>query len=192
MLGKNNNLIPVKDGNELLKALKAGTIDAVNLGRVNKGILKSGAVTDVNILRNIASDVVYETGFVAKYGKDYLANGENSARKLLQDNGYTRNAIDEMIKKMKSDANYGKDVATLEKGAIKTKGDLKKSKATSKTQKATIKSQGEKIKELEAAAANSANTTKSDATAAIGNPNNFGTATKLKPPQMRHQRLLKK
>ena len=178
IIGTNNNLKAVTSGDELLVALKSGSIDAVNLGRVNKGILKSGAVTDVNILRNIASDVVYETGFVAKYGKDYLANGENSARKLLQDNGYTRNAIDEMIKKMKSDANYGKDVATLEKGAIKTKGDLKKSKATSKTQKATIKSQGEKIKELEAAAANSANTTKSDATAAIGNPNNFGTATK--------------
>ena len=185
IIGTNNNIKAVTSGDELLVALKSGSIDAVNLGRVNKGILKSGAVTDVNVLRNIASDVVYETNFVAKYGKDYLVNGENSARKLLQDNGYTRNAIDEMIKKMKSDANYGKDVAALEKGAIKTKGDLKKtkgdlkkSKATSKTQKATIKSQGEKIKELEAAAANSANTTKSDATAAIGNPNNFGTATK--------------
>jgi len=178
IIGTNNNIKAVTSGDELLVALKSGSIDAVNLGRVNKGILKSGAVTDVNVLRNIASDVVYETGFVAKYGKDYLANGENSARKLLQDNGYTRNAIDEMIKKMKSDANYGKDVAALEKGAIKTKGDLKKSKATSKTQKATIKSQGEKIKELEAAAANPANITKGEATTAIGTQINYGTVTK--------------
>ena len=182
IIGKNNNLKAVTSGDELLVALKSGSIDAVNLGRVNKGILKSGAVTDVNVLRNIASDVVYETGFVAKYGKDYLVNGENSARKLLQDNGYTRNAIDEMIKKMKSDANYGKDVATLEKGAIKTKGDLKKTKgdlkkanATNKTLRAT---NAELSRELENFKANSANMTKGEATTAIGTQINYGTVTK--------------
>ena len=180
IIGKNNNLIPVKDGNELLKALKAGTIDAVNLGRVNKGILKSGAVTDITILKNIASDVVYETGFVAKYGKDYLKNGENSARKLLQDNGYTRNAIDEMIKKMKSDANYGADVAALEKGAAKAKKGAKKDKAIIKKQKADILTKDEKIKELENLVANPTTTTKGEAIPTISNQvtNNFGTITK--------------
>jgi hypothetical protein len=117
IIGKNNNLKAVTTGDELLAALKAGTIDAVNLGRVNKGILKSGAVTDVNLLRNIASDVVVEANFVNKYGKEYVKSGEAGARKLLQDNGYTRNAIDEIIKKMNSIKNYGQDVAALEKAA---------------------------------------------------------------------------
>jgi hypothetical protein len=117
IIGKNNNLKAVTTGDELLAALKAGTIDAVNLGRVNKGILKSGAVTDVNLLRNIASDVVVEANFVNKYGKEYVKSGEAGARKLLQDNGYTRNAIDEIIKKMNSIKNYGQDIAALEKAA---------------------------------------------------------------------------
>ena len=117
IIGKNNNLKAVTSGDELLTALAAGTIDAVNLARVNKGILKSTAVTDVNLLRNIASDVVVEANFVNKYGKEYVKSGEAGARKLLQDNGYTRNAIDEIIKKMNSIGNYGKDVAALEKAA---------------------------------------------------------------------------
>ena len=108
IIGKNNNLIPVADGNELLNALKSGTIDAQNLARVNKGILKSAAVTDTNILRNIASDVIYEPNFIKKYGKEYgKVNGEAKVRKLLQDNGYTKNAIDEIVKKIKLDQNYG-------------------------------------------------------------------------------------
>ena len=126
---KNNNLSAVTTGDDLILALKAGTIDAVNLARVNKGILKSATVTDVNVLRNIASDVVYESGFVTKYGAEYLANGENAARKLLQDNGYTRNAIDEMIKKMKVDANYGKNVVGLDKEIAKLKSQNKNLKA---------------------------------------------------------------
>jgi cell division protein FtsB len=126
---KNNNLSVVTTGDDLILALKAGTIDAVNLARVNKGILKSATVTDVNVLRNIASDVVYETGFVTKYGAEYLANGENAARKLLQDNGYTRNAIDEMIKKMKVDANYGKNVVGLDKEIAKLKSQNKNLRA---------------------------------------------------------------
>ena len=40
IIGKNNNLKAVTSGDELLTALAAGTIDAVNLARVNKGILK--------------------------------------------------------------------------------------------------------------------------------------------------------
>jgi hypothetical protein len=119
IIGKNNNLIPVKDGNELLKALKAGTIDAANLARVNKGILKSGAVTDLNLLRTIANDAVVEANFIKKYGTEYAKKGEEGARKLLQDNGYTRNAIDEIIARMNKIPNYGKDVAKLEKGAQK-------------------------------------------------------------------------
>jgi hypothetical protein len=171
IIGKNNNLVPVTTGDELLVALKAGTIDAVNLGRVNKGILKSGAVTDVNLLRNIASDVVVEANFINKYGKEYVKSGESGARKLLQDNGYTRNAIDEIIAKMNKIPNYGKDVTSLKKG-------LTKAKATNKTQKATIKSQGERIKELEDFKANSANMTKGEATTTIGTQINYGTVTK--------------
>ena len=177
IIAKNGLLEPVKDGKELMNALKAGTIDAANLARVNKGILKSGSVTDVNLLRTIAGEVVTEAKFIETYGK-YFAESETAAREILFKNGYTKNAIDELIGKMKLIPNYGKDVAALEKGAIKTKGDLKKTKGDLKKSKATIKSQREKIKELEATAANSANTTKGDATAAIGNPNNFGTATK--------------
>ena len=139
---KNNNLSAVTTGDELISALKAGTIDAVNLARVNKGILKSATVTDVNVLRNIASDVVYETGFVTKYGAEYLANGEDAARKLLQDNGYTRNAIDEMIKKMKVDANYGKNVVGLDK-------EIAKLKSQNKTLKAKIKKQNQQGQTIE-------------------------------------------
>lgn len=134
IIGKGNNLVPVKNGSELLNALKAGTIDAVNLARVNKGILKSGAVRDINVLRNIASDVVYETGFVKKYGAEYLGKGEDAARKLLQDNGYSRNAIDEMIKKMKADANYGKNVAGLEQDIAKLKSQNKTLRGKTKKQ----------------------------------------------------------
>jgi hypothetical protein len=129
IIGKNNNLIPVKDGNELLNALKAGTIDATNLARVNKGILKSGAVTDVNLLRNIASDAVVEANFVKKYGTEYAKKGEAGARKLLQDNGYTRNAIDEIIKKINSIEGYGKNITKLEKGAQRANQLGKENKA---------------------------------------------------------------
>jgi hypothetical protein len=138
IIGKNNNLVPVTTGDELLVALKAGTIDAVNLGRVNKGILKSGAVTDVNLLRNIASDVVVEANFINKYGKEYVKSGEAGARKLLQDNGYTRNAIDEIIAKMNKIPNYGKDVTALEKGLVKAKGEVKTLKGQKKDLEAII------------------------------------------------------
>ena len=174
---QNNNLVALgtKDGGKLIKALEAGTIDAINLARVNKGILKSESA-GVGILRSIVPDVVRNPAFIKKYGTDIyikkgIKGGDAATRKALADNSYTQNAIDEIMREIKLDANYGKDVAALEKGAIKAK-------ATNKTQKATIKSQGERIKELEDFKANSANTTKGDATAAIGNPNNFGTATK--------------
>ena len=174
---QNNNLVALgsKDGAKLIKALEAGTIDAINLARVNKGILKSESA-GVEILRSIVPDVVRNPAFIKKYGTDiYIKTGkkggEVATRKALSDNSYTQNAIDEIMREIKLDANYGKDVAGLQKG-------LTKVKATNKTQKATIKSQGERIKELEDFKANSANTTKGDATAAIGNPNNFGTATK--------------
>jgi len=55
---KNNNLSAVTTGDELILALKAGTIDAVNLARVNKGILKSATVTDVNVLRNTVKNIL--------------------------------------------------------------------------------------------------------------------------------------
>lgn len=117
IIGKNNNLKAVTSGDELLAALKAGTIDAVNLGRVNKGILKSGAVTDVNLLRTIANEAVVEVNFIKKYGTEYAKSGEAGARKLLQDNGYTRNSIDVIIARMNKIPNYGKDVTALEKAA---------------------------------------------------------------------------
>jgi len=168
IIGKDNNIKAVTNGDELLVALKAGTIDAVNLGRVNKGILKSGAVTDVNLLRNIASDVVVEANFINKYGKEYVKSGEDGARKLLQDNGYTRNSIDEIIKKMNSIPNYGKDVAALEKTVKTQKGKINKLNATV----------AEKTKDLENFKANSANMTKGEATTAIGTQINYGTVTK--------------
>ena len=141
IIGKNNNLKAVTSGDELIAALKGGAIDAVNLGRVNKGILKSGAVTDVNLLRTIASDVVVEVNFVNKYGKEYVKSGESGARKLLQDNGYTRNAIDEIIKKMNSIKNYGQDVKALEKVAASKavrgyKDKLKKAEQVKSTKEA--------------------------------------------------------
>ena len=148
IIGKNNNLKAVTSGDELIAALKGGAIDAVNLGRVNKGILKSGAVTDVNLLRNIASDVVVEVNFVNKYGKEYVKSGESGARKLLQDNGYTRNAIDEIIKKMNSIKNYGQDVAALEKAAASKavrsyKDKLKKAEQVKNTKEAEVFAKGE-------------------------------------------------
>ena len=141
IIGKNNNLKAVTTGDELLGALKAGTIDAVNLARVNKGILKSTAVTDLNLLRTIASDVVVEVNFVNKYGKEYVKSGEAGARKLLQDNGYTRNAIDVIIVRMNKISNYGQDVKALEKVAASKavrgyKDKLKKAEQVKNTKEA--------------------------------------------------------
>ena len=171
---QNNNLVALgtKDGGKLIKALEAGTIDAINLARVNKGILKSESA-GVEILRSIVPDVVRNPAFIKKYGTDIyikkgIKGGDAATRKALADNSYTQNAIDEIMREIKLDANYGKDVAALEKGAIKAK-------ATNKTLRST---NAELSRELENFKANSANTTKGDATAAIGNPNNFGTATK--------------
>lgn len=170
IIAKNGLLEPVKNGEELMKALKAGTIDAANLARVNKGILKSGSVTDVNLLRTIAGEVVTEAKFIETYGK-YFAESETAAREILFKNGYTKNAIDELIGKMKLIPNYGKDVAALEKAVVKGKEKIKK-------QNVTIKTKTEKIKELEDAAVNPTNLTKDQATTAIGTQINYGTITK--------------
>jgi hypothetical protein len=117
---KSNSPTAVTNGDDLLAALKNGAIDAENLARVNKGILKSESATSA-MLQDIVGPVVRETKFVEKYGTVYVKNGEEAARKLLRENGYSQSAIDEMFKVIKTDANYGKNVANIEKNLSKAK-----------------------------------------------------------------------
>jgi len=172
---QNNNLVALgaKDGGKLIKALEAGTIDAINLARVNKGILKSESA-GVEILRNIVPDVVKDAAFIEKYGTIYIKKGkkggEVATRKALADNSYTQNAIDEIMREIKLDANYGKNLTALEKRVANAN-------ATNKTLRST---NAELSRELENFKANSANMTTGEATTTIGNQvtNNFGTITK--------------
>lgn len=140
------NPLPVTSGEELLAALKNGAIDAENLARVNKGVLKS-PIAKSNIIDDIVNVVVLEPKFIKKYGKTFSSGpkGEEQVRTLLKDNGYSQVAIDRMISKMETIPNYGKNVAKIEKKLIKTKAKLKNSKT--------------KIKDLENQIKNQANTT---------------------------------
>ena len=76
-----------------------------------------------------------------KWIEDELVGGQT-------DGGYFREDFEkemtkeEMIKKMKSDANYGADVAGLQKGATKAKKGATKDKATIKKQKAQLRNSG--------------------------------------------------
>lgn len=123
---KSNTPTAVTTGDDLLAALKKGAIDAENLARVNKGILKSESATST-MLQDIVGPVVRETKFVEKYGALYVKkpNGEQAARELLRNNGYSQRAIDEMFKVIKTDANYGKNVANIEKNLSKAKEKIK-------------------------------------------------------------------
>ena len=170
---QNNNLVALgaKDGGKLIKALEAGTIDSINLARVNKGILKSESA-GVEILRNIVPAVVKDAAFIEKYGTIYIKKGkkggEVATRKALADNSYTQNAIDEIMREIKLDANYGKNLTALEKRVANAN-------ATNKTLRST---NAELSRELENFKANSANMTKGEATTAIGTQPNYGTVTK--------------
>lgn len=120
-----NSPLAVTSGDDILNALKNGAIDAENLARVNKGILKSSVPVSPATLKSIVSDVVLETNFIQRYGKVYTKNGKEAATKLLRENGYSQNAIDEMFLAIEKIPNYGKDIAKIEKEAGKLKNKIK-------------------------------------------------------------------
>lgn len=132
----------VTNGEELLAALKNGAIDAKNLARVNKGVLKSANATS-EMINDIVKVVVLEPKFIKKYGKIFSSGpkGKKDVETLLHDNGYSQVAIDRMISKMENIPNYGKNVAKIEKKLIKTKDKLKNSKAKIKDLENQIKNQ---------------------------------------------------
>lgn len=138
------NPLPVTSGEELLFALKNGKIDAENLARVNKGILKSPNATR-DMIDDIVGDVIIQPQFIEKYGKTFSTKGEEQVRTLLKDNGYSQVAIESIIKRMKVTPDYGKNVANIEK-------NLKRAQDKSKALDA-------KVKDLEAQIKNQANTT---------------------------------
>ena len=70
------------NGDELFRALKAGTIDAKNLGRVNIGMFKAKGVPD-DMLMALASDVVKQKDFIKKYSSMTPKQMETALRQNL-------------------------------------------------------------------------------------------------------------
>jgi hypothetical protein len=93
----------VQSGDDLLKILKAGSIDAENLARVNIGMFKAANVSD-DILKALASDIVKQKEFIKKYQS--FANSQTRLKKELIKNGYSDAGSNALIAEIKSTKSF--------------------------------------------------------------------------------------
>jgi hypothetical protein len=94
----------VTDGADLLKMIKAGSIDATNLARVNIGMFKAAGVVD-DTLKALASDIVKQKEFIKNYSQ--LAKSPAKLKATLRQKGYSEAGADALIAEIKGTKGWG-------------------------------------------------------------------------------------
>jgi hypothetical protein len=110
----------VTSGDDLLKMLKAGSIDATNLARVNIGMFKAAGVSD-DILKALASDIVKQKEFIKNYSQ--FAKSPSKLKAALRQKGYSEAGADALIAEIKSTKGWGgvaKSTTTTTTRTVKT------------------------------------------------------------------------
>lgn len=110
----------VTSGDDLLKMLKAGSIDATNLARVNIGMFKAAGVGD-DILKALASDIVKQKEFIKNYSQ--FAKSPSKLKAALRQKGYSEAGADALIAEIKGTKGWGgvaKSTTTTTTKTVKT------------------------------------------------------------------------
>jgi hypothetical protein len=107
----------VTDGADLLKMLKAGSIDAANLARVNIGMFKAAGVGD-DILKALASDIVKQKEFIKNYSQ--LAKSPAKLKATLRQKGYSEAGADALIAEIKGTKGFATKAKTATNTTTKT------------------------------------------------------------------------
>jgi hypothetical protein len=155
-------LVPAKTGDEIINAIKKGTISAEELAKVNFGLFKSVGASE-NTLKLLATDIVESSKFMNEYKKVWDPNNREKLKNILKGRGYSESGSEALIKKIETNK-YWKEI------------DASKSKISDLTAKNASKlkaSEAENAK-LREELKNSANISKESAVSGLvsvaGNP----------------------
>jgi hypothetical protein len=107
----------VTDGADLLKMIKAGSIDATNLARVNIGMFKASGVVD-DTLKALASDIVKQKDFIKNYSQ--LAKSPAKLKAALRQKGYSEAGADALIAEIKGTKGFATKAKTATNTTTKT------------------------------------------------------------------------
>jgi len=142
---KDNNAILIKDakgklvaaqtGDDILNAIKKGTINAQELAKVNFGLFKSVG-TSQNTLKLLATDIIESPKFMKEYMSKWKPNKPEELKKILKGRGYSESGAEALISKIESN---------------KLWAEIKSGKAAVRDAKATAKNT---VKDTKAAGGN--------------------------------------
>lgn len=107
----------VTTGEDLLKILKAGSIDGANLARVNIGMFKAAGVAD-DTLKALASDIVKQKNFIKNYSQ--LAKSPAKLKATLRQKGYSEAGADALIAEIKGTKGFATSAKTATNTTTKT------------------------------------------------------------------------
>lgn len=89
---------PIKNADEFLKAVKAGTVSATDLGKVYSGLFKN-STTQRDFLKILVPDLIDDATFIRKYSK---YTDDATLRAELKKAQYSDNALKEIMDQVKA------------------------------------------------------------------------------------------
>lgn len=135
---KKTGTTPIKNADDFLKAVKAGTVGATDLGKVYSGLFKN-STTQRDFLKILVPDLIDDATFIRKYSK---YSDDATLRSELKKAQYSDNALKEIMAQVKANKSGKFNLKRIDGGV--TGGGKKTPPIPPKANK----SLGERIREL--------------------------------------------